>query len=219
MNYDIGDYVWFRDDLARIEDFSGEGRYRIRLVENTTNSEENSERIEWEQSLEPVTHTYYDRDNDQWDLNLNDGRYYCEEADRGAASAGLTLRELLCHWGPVTESPQEDEMPEIGTFLKPKDAVYEVLGWDSNDGTAEVRDVHTNARHTILLEFYEETKPPVPNVGEVWAATETLEGDDDGIAYLVSRVNGTSVTLTSAFTEITLDASTIRASQYWNRVF
>lgn len=217
MKYGIGDYVWFRDDLARIEDFSGEGRYRIRLIENTTNSEENSQRIEWEQSLEPVTHTYYDKVNDRWDLNLNDGLYYITPNE--VYGIGLTLRELLLLWGPVTESPQEDEMPEIGTFLKPKDAVYEVLGWDSNDGTAEVRDVHTNARHTILLEFYEETKPPVPNVGEVWAATETLEGSDDGIAYLVSRVNGTSVTLTSAFTEITLDASTIRASQYWNRVF
>lgn len=217
MKYRTGDYVWFRDDLAQVTDCRKDGRYRIRLIENTTNSVEDSERTEREQSLELVVHTYYDRVNDRWDLNLNDGLYYMTPKED--CGVGLTLRELLQHWGPVTESPQEDEMPEIGTFLKPKDAVYEVLGWDSNDGTAEVRDVHTNARHTILLEFYEETKPPVPNVGEVWVATETLEDDDDGIAYLVSRVDGYSVTLTSGFTEITLDASTIRTSQYWNRIF
>lgn len=219
MKYDIGDYVWFRGDLARVEHRQDSSRYLIHLIEDAR------DRIEYGAGLEPVVHVYEDGQGDLWDLNLNTGKYYMRGGlNELFASRGHTRHELESY-GPLTDANEEQpegegasvEAPRVGSYLKPKDAVYQILGYDLNDQTAEVKDVETGQVHTILLEFYEETKPPLPKVGQVW----TLNIDGDVVAYTVARHLGEyTLEMKSAFTEITVAAEELlRGTSEWTRIF
>lgn len=213
--FETGDYLWFRDDrLVRVESFANyQGTTRVEFVTYdyrgvfTVNDDD----------LEPVVHTYEDDDGDTWDLNLNDGLYYLRGGNTEIASRGHERHELE-QYGVSTSKDLFENVPEAGTYLKPKDAVYEVLGWDASDNTAKVRDVETGQIHSILLEFYEETKPPRPKIGQVWV--KRSDDDPDGVAYTVAEWLGSFlIKLIAPNSELVLPNEELETSRFWSRIF
>lgn len=212
----LGDYLWFRDDqLVQAESFINcRGTTRVEFV----TSENRGVFTASDDDLESVVHTYEDDDGDVWDLNLNDGLYYLRGGDTKIASRGHERHELE-QYGIPTSKDKFENMPKVGSYLKPKDVVYEVLGWDANDNTAEVKDVETGQVHSILLEFYTETKPPRPKIGQVWVQGDP-DDSDGGVPHIVAEWRGSSsIKLVSVFSEVVVPNEELETSRFWRRIF
>lgn len=118
---------------------------------------------------------------------------------------------------PRTPKPAPSYEIEVGMFIKPVNAVYEVLEV-FDDQTAEVRDVDNDDIHHVLLENYEETEGPPPAIGEVWIHRAVVQ-DGKGMAFIVKEhVGNHTITLSSGTTEITLDFDELQKSDVWNRI-
>lgn len=105
----------------------------------------------------------------------------------------------------------------VGMFIKPKNTVYEVLEV-FDDQTAEVRDVANDSIHHVLLENFEETEGPLPDLGEVWVHRAVVQ-DGKGMAFIVKELVGNrTITLSSGTTTITLNFDELRKSDAWTRI-
>lgn len=120
----------------------------------------------------------------------------------------------ICPWTP---KPVPSYGIEVGMFIKPRNAVYEVLEV-FDDQTAEVRDVDNDNIHHVLMENYEETSAPLPEIGEVWIHKAVVQ-DGKGMAFIVKEhVGNRTITLSSGTTTITLNFDELRRSDAWNRI-
>lgn len=118
---------------------------------------------------------------------------------------------------PRTPKPDFFYGVTVGMFIKPRNAVYEVLEV-FDDQTAGVRDVDNDNIYHILLENYEETSAPLPEIGEVWIHKAVVQ-DGKGMAFIVKEhVGNRTITLSSGTTEITLDFDEMRDHDVWNRI-
>jgi hypothetical protein len=163
-----------------------------------------------------------DKAQDRWDLDRDSGRWVY--AVNGSSSHGLSWDELLRYWGPVTILNVSDTVkpsnPRKSRYVKPRDSVYEVLE-EFEDGSFSARDVRTGEVVHSLSELFEETKPPLPLVGEVWVRETRSDGLVDGVAFLVQETfpESCEVLMLSSFDEVLVSVETLRESGLWRNIY
>ena len=116
---------------------------------------------------------------------------------------------------PVEEggTPQSSDapMPRVGSYVKPVESVYRVVRTDARDRTMEIEDVDTGVIHSVLEEFYTESKPPRPKLGQVWVRED--------VAYFVAEWMGSaSIKLTSPWSELVVPNEELEESAHWRRI-
>lgn len=158
----------------------------------------------------------WDFDGDSWYYDDDRSVWVCARDN----SVMDTLDEIQSHHGPLHFLPrtpkEKPELFKVGSFIKPVDAVYEVLEV-FDDQTAEVRDVANDNIHHVLMENYEETDAPLPKIGDVYVQKGV--GGSRGLAFIVKEhVGNHTITLGGGGIDLTLDARELRETNVWTRI-